>query len=806
MRYIKWNEDWKFWVDKDAFALVWNIPKEAKTVTLPHDAMLEQDACKDSRNGGNTGFRDGGVYQYVKMLKPGTADRNRTMMLKFEGIYMNAMVYVNGQMAAKCPYGYTGFYVPLNDFLQYGEENEIRVIVRNSAMTNSRWYSGGGIYRDVYLVTAEEAYIAPDGVQVTTDTLFADSAVLRVATTLKNRSSRYRRLRLVTELIDRDGNLAASDEIPVTLFEGEERRITGRITVDAPKLWSENTPYLYEIRSTLYEGKEKIDEFADTVGIRTLSVDAKHGFCVNGVPVKFRGACIHHDSGILGAATFYDAEYRRIRILKEAGFNAIRMAHHPAAPVLLRACDELGMYVMDETFDMWQRCKSDNDYGLFFDEWWERDVESMVRSDYNHPSVVMYSLGNEIPEIGTDHGAKICHDISEKVKKLDPSRFTLASVNGVFAAGDAVPQIMGEIVAKEETAGKTQGNVNDFMTMMDTHMDEIVVHEKITKRIDRACANTDIAGYNYMTARYETDGRTRPNRVIVGSETYPPEIARNWALVEKYPHVIGDFTWTGWDYIGEAGVGVPAYQFGEGGFGAGFPCQLAYCGDIDITGYRRPASYYREIVFGLRRAPYLAVQNPRRYGETLIKTPWVISDAISSWSYPGMEGKPVIVEVYSPGDEVELLVNGKSLGKKAAGQSAGYRVLFETRYEPGTLEAAAYENGVEIGRTCLATAEKETKLVACVENGKTGELVYVTITNQDRNGTPVTQEEVTLSYEAEGDAEIWFGSGNPKPSGNYTGTTTQTWNGRALLAVRKRTEEPVRITIAEKDQSVEVVI
>lgn len=414
MRYIKWNEDWKFWVDKDAFALVWNIPKEAKTVTLPHDAMLEQDACKDSRNGGNTGFRDGGVYQYVKMLKPGTADRNRTMMLKFEGIYMNAMVYVNGQMAAKCPYGYTGFYVPLNDFLQYGEENEIRVIVRNSAMTNSRWYSGGGIYRDVYLVTAEEAYIAPDGVQVTTETLFADSAVLRVATTLKNRSSRYRRLRLVTELIDRDGNLAASDEIPVTLFEGEERRITGRITVDAPKLWSENTPYLYEIRSTLYEGKEKIDEFADTVGIRTLSVDAKHGFCVNGVPVKFRGACIHHDSGILGAATFYDAEYRRIRILKEAGFNAIRMAHHPAAPVLLRACDELGMYVMDETFDMWQRCKSDNDYGLFFDEWWERDVESMVRSDYNHPSVVMYSLGNEIPEIGTDHGAKICHDISEK--------------------------------------------------------------------------------------------------------------------------------------------------------------------------------------------------------------------------------------------------------------------------------------------------------------------------------------------------------------------------------------------------------
>ncbi|MDD7177630.1 MAG: glycoside hydrolase family 2 TIM barrel-domain containing protein [Lachnospiraceae bacterium] len=372
---------------------------------------------------------------------------------------------------------------------------------------------------------------------------------------------------------------------------------------------------MYRICSKLYENNELLDENMETFGIRTLSVDPKHGFCVNGKTVKLRGSCIHHDSGILGAATFYDAEYRRVRMLKEAGFNAIRMAHHPAASALLRACDELGMYVMDEAFDMWQRCKSDHDYGLFFDECWEKDVEAMVRKDFNHPCVVMYSIGNEIPEIGTDHGAKMCHDISEKIKESDPTRYTLASINGIFAASDVIQGIVAELLNEQEAAGEISGDVNNFMAVMDANTDKIVVHNEITKRLDKACAYTDIAGYNYMTARYELDGRIRPNRVIVGSETYPPAIAKNWELVESLDHVIGDFTWTGWDYLREAGIGVPAYQFGEGGFSAVYPCMLAYCGDIDITGHRRPASYYREIVFGLRQTPYIAVQNPYQYGK-----------------------------------------------------------------------------------------------------------------------------------------------------------------------------------------------
>lgn len=802
MKCKNYNEGWKFWEDKDSFALVWDVPDFAQTVTLPHDAMLEKPAYAESPNGGNTGFRDGGVYNYVKFLEPGREEADQTIMLKFDGVYMNAMVYVNGELAARCPYGYTGFYVPLNQYLRYGEKNELRVIVRNSGMTNSRWYSGSGIYRDVFLLTSGEAYIEPEGVQVTTEHLDADCAVLSVSSVLNNRSSRSRQLRLVTQILDKDGCVVACDEIPVILFENDTRTMMRRVIVDAPKVWSCDTPYLYQVKSFIYEKDNVLDENEEYFGIRTLFVDAKHGFLVNGKSVKFRGACIHHDSGILGAATFYDAEYRRIRILKEAGFNAIRMSHHPAAPLLLRACDELGMYVMDEAFDMWERCKSDNDYGLFFEQWWKKDVEAMVRKDYNHPSVVMYSIGNEIPEIGTAHGAKIGYEICKKIRELDGTRPNLASINGIFAAGDAVAQMMDELKDVSTEKKGVEGNVNDFMTMMDSNMDQLVVHDEITKRLDIACANLDIAGYNYMTARYELDGKIRPNRVIVGSETYPPEIGRNWDLVEKYPHVIGDFTWTGWDYIGEAGVGVPAYQPGEGGFGAVFPCQLAYVGDVDITGFRRPVSYYREIVFGLRKEPYITVQDPERYGQTLIKTPWVVSDSVSSWTYPGMEGKPVVIEVYSPGEEVELFLNGQSLGKKEAGKKAGFISRFETVYQPGKLEAVSYKNGQQDGHMQITTVAKDTHLYAEAEEGKNGELVYITVTNRDAEGVTDTWQKHHLFCRIEGNAEIRFGSGNPKTVNNYTENETDTWNGRALLIVRRtKDHQPVIIAIrSEKEE------
>ena len=803
----KWNDNWKFWVDKDSFALVWNIPEIARDITLPHDAMIEKPAHADSLNGGNTGFRDGDIYTYVKMLHAPEEYKEKTVTLKFEGVYMNAFVYVNGQLAAKSPFGYTTFYAPLNDFLKYGEDNEIRVQVRAGAMTNSRWYSGAGIYRDVYLLESGLTYIVPEGVQVKTENADDAYATLRVATELENKTAVPQDLVIETVIKDNEENVVAKECTSATIFAGENRTIKQRILVENPKLWSSEDPKLYTYETKVYqntEAKELLDEMVDTFGIRTLAVDAKRGFRVNGKTVNLRGGCIHHDSGLLGAATYEDAQYRQILRMKEAGFNAIRMSHHPMAPAMLRACDEIGMYVMDETFDMWNRLKSNYDYGLYFQEWWEKDVTAMVRKDYNHPSVILYSVGNEIPEIGTDKGAQTCQELSDKIRSLDDTRYTLASINGVFAAGDKVDQIVADVVAGLSAEGKLDGNVNDFMTLMDGHLDEIVVHKIISERLEKACAGVDIAGYNYMTARYEQDGETYPNRVIVGSETYPPEIARNWNLVERLPHVIGDFTWTGWDYIGEAGVGIPAYKWGEGGFGAGFPAQLAYPGDFDITGFRRPASYYREAVFGLSKKPYIAVQNPTHYGEFLIKTPWVISDSTANWNWSGMEGKPVVVEVYAQGDEVELLLNGTSLGKKAAGKEAGFRTLFETTYEPGTLTAISYENGQEIGRSELATAGAERAL--CVEkeeyvglkNAKQ-ELVYVQVEMRDQNGVLASDDNQKITLSVDGEVEVLgFGSGNPKPNYNFNEGTTELFGGRAQIIVKKP-EGKVTLTVTAEN-------
>lgn len=802
----KWNDNWKFWVDKDSFALVWDIPEIARDITLPHDAMIEKPAHADSLNGGNTGFRDGDVYTYVKIFYAPEEYREKTVALKFEGVYMNAFVYVNGQLAAKSPFGYTTFYAPLNDFLKYGEDNEIRVQVRAGAMTNSRWYSGAGIYRDVYLLEFGLTHIVPEGVQIKTENADETYATLRVATELENKTAVSQNLVVETVIKDDGGNVAAKECTFATIFAGENRTIKQRILVENPKLWSAEDPKLYTYETKVYqntEAKELLDEMVDKFGIRTLAVDAKRGFRVNGKTVNLRGGCIHHDSGLLGAATYEDAQYRQILKMKEAGFNAIRMSHHPMAPAMLRACDEIGMYVMDETFDMWNRLKSNYDYGLYFQEWWEKDVTAMVRKDYNHPSVVLYSVGNEIPEIGTDKGAQTCQELSDKIRSLDDTRYTLASINGVFAAGDKVDQIVADVVADLSAEGKLDGNVNDFMTLMDGHLDEIVVHKIIGERLEKACAGVDIAGYNYMTARYEQDGKAYPNRVIVGSETYPPEIARNWDLVERLPHVIGDFTWTGWDYIGEAGVGIPAYKWGEGGFGAAFPAQLAYPGDFDITGFRRPASYYREAVFGLRKKPYIAVQNPTHYGEFLIKTPWVISDATASWNWDGMEGKPAIVEVYAQGDEVELLLNGTSLGKKAAGKEAGFRTLFETTYEPGTLIAISYENGQEIGRSELATAGAERAL--CVEkeeyvglkNAKQ-ELVYVQVEMCDQNGVLASDDNQKITLSVDGEVEVLgFGSGNPKPNYNFNEGTTELFGGRAQIIVKKPEDKATLTVTAE---------
>ena len=787
----KWNKGWKTWSDRDAFALVWDIPENAVDVTLPHDAMIESPAYAESPNKGNTGFRDGGNYTYVKLLELTEEEAARKHIIKFDGVYCHALVYVNEQLAGSEANGYSTFYVDLTPWLHAGT-NEIRVQVKNAGMTNSRWYSGSGIYRDVYMLTSDATYIEPDMVQVVTESADGELAVLSVRTTVINETLCARTLTLNTEIKDADGAVAGYEKTTFFMKASESKTVTQRIIVKAPKLWDEYNPYLYKFEESLCEGDIAVDIACETFGIRTLSLDAARGLRVNGKEVKLRGACIHHDSGIIGAATYEDSQQRQIQLLKEAGFNAVRISHHPAAPALLKACDEQGMYVMDEFSDMWSRAKNDLDYALDFEKWWKTDVTLMVRKDFNHPSVVLYSVGNEIPEIGTDAGSELCAQISGLIKSLDPTRFSTAGINGVFAAGDQMGRIMADLSRDMQAAGEIEGNVNDFMTVMDTKMDQIVVHDAISERLEKACASLDVAGYNYMTARYEPDSVKYPNRVMVGSETYPPEIARNWDIIKKLHCTIGDFTWTGWDYIGEAGVGIPAYKFGEGGFGAQFPCQLAYCGDIDLTGFRRPASYFREVVFGLRKDPYIAVQDPHHYGEPLIKTPWVLSDTVSTWTWGGCENKPVVVEVYSDADEVELFVNGKSVGKAVP---EGCIAKFETEYVPGTVTAKSYIGGKESGSHELKTAGEADPVVRITWEGD--QLVYADVQLEDAEGNVATDRDVMLSAEVSGAKLLGFGSGNPKPLNNYNEGRTMTFNGRAQMILLKEGDSEISINVAE---------
>ena len=543
-----------------------------------------------------------------------------------------------------------------------------------------------------------------------------------------------------------------------------------------------------------------------TFGIRSLRLDPEHGLRINGETVKLRGACVHHDNGVLGAATFARAEERRVQILKDAGFNAIRMSHHPMSTAMLDACDRLGVLVMDEAFDMWTSAKSDFDYSLNFPQWWEADIEAMVAKDVNHPSVIVYSIGNEIPETGSPAGAAWGRKLAEKVRALDGTRYVTNAVNGMLAVLDDLAAMRSQ---------PSEDGINTLMADPGDMMNAISSSDLVTRRTAESFSVLDIAGINYAEARYALDRDLFPNRIIVGSETFPTRIDGNWRLVSQYPNVIGDFTWTGWDYLGEAGIGRPQYATADGtrpSFNGPYPWLLAGCGDIDITGHRRPASYYRQIVFGLRDRPYLAVRRPEHHGKTFTGTPWAWSDSVASWTWPGSAGAPVTVEVYSAADEVELLLNGQSLGRKPAGDSHRFRAEFETLYQPGELLAIAYTGGTETGRHLLRSAAGPLQLRA--ETGRHmitadgADLAYVSLTLTDPAGTCCTHADRPVRLEVTGQGVLLgFGSAVPATEERFDATERRTYDGRALAVLRPAGPGKIRLTAtAPECEPAEIVI
>lgn len=770
-------------------------------VAVPHDALRDLPRSPDNDGGVHSGYIPGGVFEYARDLEVPAEWAEKTVLLEFEGVYRDAVVYINGAFAAHEPNGYAAFTVAADAFLQFGETNTITVEAR--AHRDSRWYTGAGIYRPVHLVVADPVHLALEGTTVVANDIDPERAIVEIATRVENTTRHTRTLRLAWQIVAPDGTVAAETDAPVTVLPGGEATARVRVPVAEPALWGPDNPVRYEARMTLRDGDAVIDEDAVAFGIRRLQLDGVHGLRVNGQTVDLRGACVHHDNGPLGAITHPDAEDRKVRLLKEGGFNAIRSAHNPASRALLEACDRHGVLVMDELSDVWTRAKTVFDASVGFDKKWEDDVAALVLKDRNHPSVVLYSIGNEILELGTPHGATWSRRIAEEFRRLDPTRFITNGINGILANMDKMAEVLGDLA---------EADPNTMMAGMGEQMAASNASELVTRSTEESAAVLDVVGFNYADSRYELDGELFPNRIIVGSETFPDRIADLWRDVQRFPYVIGDFTWTGFDYIGEAGIGRVEYTDVEGyrstGTAGPFPYLLAQCGDIDITGHRTPASLYREIAFGLSAGPALAVHRPEHHGRPVEKTPWSWDDAVASWSWGAEPGSPVTVDVYADADEIELLLDGRSLGVAPVGAPRPLIARFETEYEPGELVAIARRGGAEIGRSALRTAG-EIALRATAEASTVDAaagLAYIPITLTDAAGIAVCDRDLEVTVTLTGPGVLaGLGSGRARTLESFAGPTRRTHDGRLLAIVRATASGTITLTATAEGYAPAVV-
>lgn len=795
------NETWSFETgDGGSLSGLTGRGAEPKTVTLPHDASIEMQRKPDEPNGPANGFFHEDNYIYKKSIFFREEEKDKEIYIEFEGVYCNAFVYVNGAYAGKCPYGYTDFYLNITNYIQFGAENSIKVLVRNG-IPSARWYTGGGIYRDVNLIIGEKLHFAPEGIHLATVWADEEMAAIRVQADIEYRGCGVRDVQYCVELIDSQGNRAAAASMPVTVLEQSRKTYRQSLYVDNPRLWDDAHPALYRYHAYLKEDGQVLDEEEGTFGIRTMQLDPRHGLRINGKTVKLRGGCIHHDNGILGSKEFKHAAERRVAALKAAGYNCIRSAHNPISKKLLDACDRYGMYVMDEFTDIWTSTKTAFDYGIHITEWWEQDLSSMVNKDFNHPSVIMYSIGNEIPETGNKFNTQFGKKLADKLRTLDDTRYVTNSINLLLSGMDTLAQMAGQMQSGPAGAG---GEINTMMNDFGQMMKAIVKSPQIGELIEEAAAQVDVVGYNYASGRYEMDGSIYPNRILVGSETNPGDLDINWELAEKLSYVIGDFGWTAWDYLGENGIGGISYgETGGSMMYAPYPYRAAYCGDINLIGVRRPASYWREIIWGLRTKPYIAVCPPGHHGEKRNMSQWSMTDSVRSWNWEGFENQPVTVEVYTPAEEAELYINKKLITRKKVGEEKKAVVTFETIYVPGEIKVITYNGGLEAESDSIVTA-KGGKLVARADSDRLpadgSDIIYIQVSVRDNEGNlnPDGSRQVHIAVEGPGVAE-GFGSAAPSSEENFFDTAATTYEGRLEAALRATGKGTIKVRFTADD-------
>lgn len=699
-----------------------------------------------SEGGDRTGYVLGGIGWYRKRFAVNAT--NKLAVVRFDGVYMNADIWINGHPLGNHPYGYTSFELDLTPCLNpAGRENVLAVRVRNEGR-NSRWYSGSGIYRHVWLTLAEPVHLPAWGVFVTTPEVSREKAVVRVSCEVCNASGPGTNVLVRMRVLDAKGKAVNSVEGKLSLSSNETRNIQQSIEIRSPKLWSPGSPNLYSAEVELVVAGRTADVVSTGFGIRKVEVDAERGFRLNGEMLKLKGGCLHHDNGPLGAAAIDRAEERRVELMKANGFNAIRTSHNPPSPAFLDACDRLGMLVIDEAFDQWNEAKIGNgqDYHRFFKDWHARDIAAMVRRDRNHPSVVMWSIGNEIPE--QFRAEATARRLREAVLAHDPTRPITAAICSDW----------GNVARRWDTLS------------------------------DPAFLHLDVAGYNYLPDKYELDHARHPRRVMMTTESYPKDFFDYWSLVEKHPYVIGDFVWTAMDYLGESGIGHSVLSNQKDTFFMAWPWFNAWCGDLDVCGFKKPQSFYRDVVW--RRSQIeMAVHRPIPPGLSEHVSGWGWPDESQSWTWTGQEGRPLQVAVYSRAERVRLELNGKVIAEKPVSAATKLTARFDVPYAPGELCAIGLAKGKAVARTALNTAGTPKKLRLTADRttirADRNDLSFVAVEVVDAHGQRVPGAEIPVRFYVSGAGELAaHGSGSPNDPVSFRAPVRRTFQGRCLAILR----------------------
>jgi beta-galactosidase len=778
MEKVSFNEQWTCYPKGKS--------EQEVAVDVPHDAMLLDRRTDTSPSGINAGWYDVQDYVYSKTFFVPDSYREKEVIFEFEGVYQKATVFINDRQIAYHDYGYTGFFVKAKNALKYGEENTIRVEVINSDQPNCRWYSGTGIYRPVWLYLLPEKHISLQGIKI--NTMDYRQPRIRVEALIKGKGT------VKVEILDRDTVLH--------MEEGKaDGQFAGDISLPQAQLWSPETPYLYTCKVSYGEDVQE-----ETFGIRMVEASGENGFCINGKRIILKGACVHHDNGILGACAYDYAEARKIRILKENGYNAIRSAHNPCSKAMLKACDEQGMLVMDEYTDVWYIHKTKYDYASRVENNYRDDLKWMVDKDYNHPSVIMYSTGNEVSETAQKKGIQLTEKMTRYLHELDPGRpvtcginifFNFLSSMGFGVYSDKKAEKAAEVKKKTSVGSEFYNNLagllgSDFMKWGAT------LYPCDVKTRD-AFARMDIAGYNYGIRRYRKDLRNYPERLILGTETFCSDAYAFWEIAKENKKIIGDFVWAGMDYLGEVGIGAREYRDYAPDFSHGKGWVSAGSGRIDLTGKPLAEMAYTQVAFEQRKIGIGVIPVYQGKGPHS-PSAWKMTNAIESWSWHGCDGRKAKVEVYARAHHISLYVNGECVGTKKPGGNC--LVTFHTAYRDGEVRAVSYnEKNDKIAEAVLKTAEKETILAVEPEQDmikRETDLCYVRFRFTDKDGIlkPMVREKLKISVE--GGKLLAFGSACPFYPDSYLTDVSDTYYGEALAVIKPGIGDKVVIKASGK--------